>query len=121
MVHAPQRNFTMTADPRIEIAARALVKALDDLICDSSGVYGLHLNGEVAPWGTLLEGGQFEEWLLPLSEMKEALDAARPEVEAARQAVIEAAKVYAEWPNGSAHDGVLIAVRALEKLEATEQ
>jgi hypothetical protein len=45
-----------------------LRESFDDLIRNSEGVAGLHLNGDVAPWGDLLEGGNFEEWLLPLSE-----------------------------------------------------
>lgn len=38
-------------------------KALFDLISESYGVAGLHLNGDVEPWEGLLEGGRFEEWL----------------------------------------------------------
>ena len=37
------------------------------LISNSDGVAGLHLNGDVAPWTDLLEGGRHEEWLLSLS------------------------------------------------------
>lgn len=39
------------------------VKDIEDLISDSSGVYGLHLNGDGAEWDSLLSGGRFEEWL----------------------------------------------------------
>lgn len=35
--------------------------ALNDLVRDSYGVAGLHLNGDVAPWSELLSGGRFEE------------------------------------------------------------
>ena len=38
--------------------------AMVDLINSSQGVYGLHLNGEGAPWESLRTGGRFEEWLL---------------------------------------------------------
>lgn len=38
------------------------------LIDESSGVYGLHMNGDPAPWGDLLSGGRFEEWLGSLDE-----------------------------------------------------
>lgn len=41
------------------------------LINDSTGVYGLHLNGDPAEWGDLLTGGRHEEWLGP------AMDKAR--------------------------------------------
>ena len=37
--------------------------AVQDLINNSYGVAGLHLNGDVAPWDELLEGGRFEDWL----------------------------------------------------------
>jgi len=39
------------------------IAAISALIADSSGVYGLHLNGDPAPWDELLSGGRFEEWL----------------------------------------------------------
>ena len=42
---------------------RKLLKALDDLMDDSRGVGGLHLNGDIATWDELCAGGRFEEWL----------------------------------------------------------
>ena len=39
------------------------IDSISDLIAESTGVYGLHLNGNVTPWCDLLPGGQFEEWL----------------------------------------------------------
>ena len=39
-----------------------------DLIDNSTGVAGLHQNGEVAEWDSILAGGHFEEWLIDLSE-----------------------------------------------------
>lgn len=50
-----------------------LVAELDELISESHGVAGLHLNGDVAPWDELLPGGRFER----LS----SLDAARHFIE----------------------------------------
>ena len=47
------------------------VEAVKTLINESYGVAGLHLNGDVAPWDELLEGGKFEEWLLPLGKALE--------------------------------------------------
>jgi hypothetical protein len=44
-----------------------LVQSLDDLIAQSDGVAGLHLNGDIADWDSLLEGGRFEGWLIALS------------------------------------------------------
>jgi len=38
--------------------------AVADLISDSHGVAGLHLNGDVASWDELRTGGRFESWLL---------------------------------------------------------
>lgn len=40
----------------------ALLKDIDNLIDESEGVTGLHLNGDVAPWDELLPGGRFERF-----------------------------------------------------------
>ena len=40
------------------------------LINNSKGVYGLHLNGKNAPWQTLLDGGEHEQWLWRLELAK---------------------------------------------------
>ena len=58
------------------------VRAVQDLIDQSQGVYGLHLNGEGAPWETLRKGGQFEEWLL---DFDDALESADDEAKAAQR------------------------------------
>lgn len=54
--------------------ALELLRALEDsvscLIGSSEGVYGLHLNGDPAPWSELTEGGAFEDWLLSHSEAR---------------------------------------------------
>jgi cell division protein YceG involved in septum cleavage len=63
----------MTEAEAAEARARELaegVKAVDDLISQSSGVYGLHLNGDPSPWSELLPGGQFEEWLLAFEKAR---------------------------------------------------
>lgn len=39
------------------------VTQMATLIAESRGVSGLHLNGDEAPWGELLRGGRYEEWL----------------------------------------------------------
>lgn len=44
--------------------------SVHDLVDSSEGVAGLHLNGDVAPWGDLMEGGDYETWLLPLTDFK---------------------------------------------------
>lgn len=38
----------------------SVVEDLSGLIDESSGVYGLHLNGDPSPWEELLPGGRFE-------------------------------------------------------------
>ncbi len=39
------------------------LRAVEDLIDNSDGVIGLHLNGDTAPWDELRTGGRFQEWL----------------------------------------------------------
>lgn len=67
-LHARLSAETARAD-KAEAEAKALREALkevvstfDDLIAESGGVYGLHLNGDNAPWESLIAGGRFEEW-----------------------------------------------------------
>ena len=40
------------------------LKSIRALIDDSEGVVGLHLNGDIADWDSLEEGGEFETWLI---------------------------------------------------------
>jgi hypothetical protein len=47
------------------------LKAVEDLINESDGVYGYHLNGDLSPWGDFLEGGCNEAYLM---EFEEALE-----------------------------------------------
>lgn len=39
------------------------LRAVLDLMIESDGVVGLHLNGDVAPWDELRQGGSCEAWL----------------------------------------------------------
>lgn len=48
--------------------------AAEYLMNNSSGVYGMHLNGDCSPWDELRTGGMFEAWLL---DFDAAIDAAR--------------------------------------------
>jgi hypothetical protein len=57
----------------LEVALRFLIRSVDDLIAESEGVYGLHLNGDPAPWDSLTEGGRFEAWLIELERARAAL------------------------------------------------
>lgn len=50
-----------------------LVKSLEDLIDSSEGVAGLHLNGDIAYWESLQEGGRYDGWLLSLNEAQKFL------------------------------------------------
>ena len=45
----------------------AIISVLD-LIANSSGVSGLHQSGDIAQWDELLEGGNFEDWLIDFSK-----------------------------------------------------
>lgn len=60
-------------------AGAALVASVDALIADSDGVYGLHLNGDVAHWGELVTGGEFENWLKALDVARGAFIREAPE------------------------------------------
>jgi len=57
---------------RLKAADRA-VDAVQNLINDSHGVVGLHLNGDQAPWDELLEG-EFCEWLEDFAAYREGRD-----------------------------------------------
>lgn len=66
---------------RREIDDAAYIKKLEaglqsvlDLIDETHGVDGLHMNGDFAHWGTLRTGGRFEEWLLPFDDAIEAME-----------------------------------------------
>lgn len=43
---------------------RKALDAVESLIKESRGVYGLHLNGDPSPWEELRTGGCFEDWLI---------------------------------------------------------
>lgn len=55
-----ERDALQASNERMEAALNAVA----DLINDSHGVAGLHLNGDVAPWDELRTGGPYEEWLV---------------------------------------------------------
>ena len=46
-----------------------VVHCVSDLIDNSDGVYGLHLNGDPSPWNSLLKGGRDEGWMIDFSEV----------------------------------------------------
>lgn len=43
------------------------------LIDNSTGVVGLHLNGDIAQWSDLRTGGRFETWLLGFDDALDLL------------------------------------------------
>ena len=59
--------------PLSEVIAKLVrgINAASDLIDNSTVVKGLHLSGDIAPWGDLRAGGRFEEWLVDFDEALE--------------------------------------------------
>lgn len=49
------------------------IRAVRELMSNSHGVSGLHLNGDIAEWGSLEAGGYFEAWLEKFTEAEAAL------------------------------------------------
>jgi len=47
---------------------KAAITNVAELIDNSSGVSGLHQNGDIAGWDELLEGGYYEEWLIDFNK-----------------------------------------------------
>ena len=63
-----------------ELKCKELYEALDkvcsavtELIDNSYGVDGLHMNGDVAPWDDLRSGGRYEGWLIEFDDALETL------------------------------------------------
>ena len=61
-----QREQIKALQKRVK-AADKLADDIESIVSYSEGVAGLHLNGDIAPWDSLLVGGDFEEWLASLS------------------------------------------------------
>jgi hypothetical protein len=69
--HVPEAVDRLVVELHDRIAVlSAGIAAVSGLIDESQGVAGLHLNGDVATWEELRQGGRFEEWL---SDFDEAL------------------------------------------------
>ena len=47
------------------------INAVANLIDNSTGIEGLHLNGDIAPWDELRTGGRFESWLVDFDDALE--------------------------------------------------
>ncbi len=58
---------------KLREALSGAVQCFDNLMSDSGGVYGLHLNGDPAPWSELTSGGHFEDWTTEIDDARLAL------------------------------------------------
>ena len=67
----PTMNLLLAAPELLEALAEML-RDIEDLVGESAGVAGLHLNGDLAPWGELEEGGRFER-LSSISKARAAI------------------------------------------------
>ena len=67
-------NAVKAQSAALKLAREALIE-MQDLIGESDGVYGLHMNGDVSPWEEVEQGGRFER-LTTMPEALAAIDAA---------------------------------------------
>jgi len=69
-------GYEAAADARQADLAKAAITALhdiDDLVANSEGVSGLHLNGDIAPWSEIMDGGAHGAWLQSVERLREAI------------------------------------------------
>ena len=59
---------TKSPDPSDIDVLKEGILAIRCLINNSEGVAGLHLNGDIAKWSDLEEGGFFESWLTAFNQ-----------------------------------------------------
>lgn len=69
-------GYEMVPEGTMKAIAKALA-CFDDLTQQSSGVSGLHLNGDLALWDELLHGGQYESWTNDIHALGAILKARR--------------------------------------------
>ena len=74
MEHFDRRTTSQRVSDKIALLEKG-IHAVLHLIENSQGVAGLHLNGDVAPWDELRDGGQFEAWLYEFDKAIEAIGA----------------------------------------------
>lgn len=72
-IDGPRICREVNAHASLKESLTNLVQSLDGLISESGGVYGLHKNGDPAPWSELTEGGQFDRWLTALDQARSFL------------------------------------------------
>jgi len=63
----------MVTKGQLEILKKG-IKAVSDLMEESEGVTGLHLNGNVAYWSELCRYGEFSQWLSDFNAAEEIID-----------------------------------------------
>lgn len=66
-------------------AAIAALRDIDDIVANSEGVSGLHLNGDMAPWSEIMDGGAYGAWLQSVERLREAIRALTPPADLAAQ------------------------------------
>lgn len=64
---AESQAARLAAEQMVERMKKGL-DAVTDLIAESHGVAGLHLNGDIATWDELRKGGRFDTWLIDFDE-----------------------------------------------------
>ena len=67
------KNAELAAKDAEIARLREGIEAVRGLMDESTGVYGLHRNGDGAPWSELEEEGQFEGWLAAFNKAEQAL------------------------------------------------
>lgn len=99
--HQGRDYLVMEAAANLVEHNRRMKGAIESLAAESAGVAGLHGNGEIAPWGELMVGGRFEEWLLPFSEGVEYQESHRvaEAIKAEMERCIRAVEVEPEYPD----------------------
>ena len=76
--NAPEADRSVfKAAPDLLEALERLLHDVSDLAANSEGVAGLHMNGNVADWGSLLPGGEFGAWLASIDAARAAIAKAR--------------------------------------------
>jgi hypothetical protein len=69
----------LVPDPdQLQRAAAWALRDFLELVEASEGVYGLHQNGDPAPWGELLAGGRFEDWTANIEALRVLLHGLHP-------------------------------------------
>lgn len=74
-------GYLRVGPDEVVVPRDVMQKAIEDfdaLTGESEGVYGLHLNGNPAPWDELTAGGYLEEWTAGIEKVRAYLHALPP-------------------------------------------